>query len=104
MPSRPCRPATTLFCASIGGELAVLDEAGQATPVARGRMAILSGEGDGVVLQGVAGSESARALLIAGKPLREPIAQYGPFVMNTREQLLQPVQDFQSGRLRRAPA
>ena len=34
----------------------------------------------------------ARALLIAGKPLREPIAQYGPFVMNTREQLIQAVQ------------
>ncbi|NKE66766.1 pirin family protein [Ramlibacter sp. RBP-2] len=82
------------------GEVAVPDEAGQATPVARGRMAILGREGDGVLLQGTAGSEPARALLIAGKPLREPIAQYGPFVMNTREQLLQAVQDFQGGRLR----
>ena len=41
----------------------------------------------------------ARALLIAGKPLREPIAQYGPFVMNTRDQLIQAVEDFQNGRL-----
>ena len=40
-----------------------------------------------------------RALLIAGKPLREPIAQYGPFVMNTRDQLVQAVEDFQSGKL-----
>ena len=40
-----------------------------------------------------------RALLIAGRPLHEPIAQYGPFVMNTREQLMEAVQDYQSGRL-----
>jgi redox-sensitive bicupin YhaK (pirin superfamily) len=59
-------------------------------------MAILSHGGDGVVLQGQAGT---RALLIAGQPLREPIAQYGPFVMNTREELLQAVEDFQAGRL-----
>jgi redox-sensitive bicupin YhaK (pirin superfamily) len=41
----------------------------------------------------------ARALLIAGKPLHEPIAQYGPFVMNTREQVTQAVHDFQNGKL-----
>ena len=52
---------------------------------------------DGVVL--AAGPEPTRALLIAGAPLGEPIAQYGPFVMNTREQLLQAVEDFQAGRL-----
>jgi hypothetical protein len=45
-------------------------------------MAILANEGDGVTLQA---SGAARALLIAGQPLREPIAQYGPFVMNTRD-------------------
>ncbi len=58
------------------------------------RMAILANEGDGVVLRGQAGT---RALLIAGQPLHEPIAQYGPFVMNTREELMQAVHDFQSG-------
>lgn len=68
--------------------------AGQA--VAPQRMAILANDGDGVVMKS---SAAARALLIAGKPLREPIAQYGPFVMNTREQLVQAVEDFNNGRL-----
>jgi redox-sensitive bicupin YhaK (pirin superfamily) len=82
------------------GELEVLDASGNATPVALHRMALLANDGDGVVLRPAAGSvEAVRALLIAGKPLREPIAQYGPFVMNTREQLIQAVEDFQQGRL-----
>ena len=66
------------------------------------RMAILANDpnSDGVVLRAPPSNHSpARALLIAGKPLREPIAQYGPFVMNTREQVMQAVQDFQSGKL-----
>ena len=63
------------------------------------RMAILANPpaADGVVLR--ATDAPARALLIAGRPLREPIMQYGPFVMNTREQVMQAVQDYQSGRL-----
>ena len=52
---------------------------------------------DGVVL--LAGAEGAQAILIAGRPLKEPIAQYGPFVMNTQQELVQAVQDFQAGRL-----
>lgn len=61
------------------------------------RMAVLANGGDGVSLQ--AGSEPTRAILIAGRPLNEPIAQHGPFVMNTREQLYQAVEDFNAGRL-----
>jgi redox-sensitive bicupin YhaK (pirin superfamily) len=67
--------------------------------VERQRMAILANTAgsDGVRL--TAGPEGARAILVAGRPLREPIAQYGPFVMNTREQIFQAVEDFRAGRL-----
>jgi redox-sensitive bicupin YhaK (pirin superfamily) len=58
-------------------------------------MGLLRNEGDGLVLRGQAGT---RAIVIAGQPLSEPIAQYGPFVMNTREQLMQAVEDFRAGK------
>jgi redox-sensitive bicupin YhaK (pirin superfamily) len=77
------------------GALTVQSQAGDET-VPLQRMAILSHGGDGVVLTGDAGT---KALLITGQPLGEPIAQYGPFVMNTREELMQAVEDFQAGRL-----
>jgi redox-sensitive bicupin YhaK (pirin superfamily) len=54
--------------------------------------------GDGEIVRIEAGSEGARALLLAGRPLREPIAQYGPFVMNTREEIEQAIGDYQAGR------
>ena len=66
------------------------------------RMAILANDAgsDGVVLRAGATNHSpARALLIAGRPLHEPIAQYGPFVMNTQEEVKQAVHDFQNGQL-----
>jgi len=64
--------------------------------VKSGELAVL-GEGTEVRLVGDS-NETSRMILIAGQPLREPLARYGPFVMNTREQLLQAVEDFQKGR------
>jgi len=46
-----------------------------------------------------AGEKGARFILLAGRPLGEPIVQYGPFVMNTREEVEQAVRDYQSGKL-----
>jgi hypothetical protein len=70
-----------------------LDVAGTAVPVQR--MAILANRGDGVLL--AAGAQGARVLLLAGRPLNEPIAQYGPFVMNSNAEIFQAVQDFKRG-------
>jgi len=65
-----------------------------ATAVPVKRMAVLTNSGDVLVLRAQA---NTRAVLIAGKPLHEPIAQYGPFVMNRREELVQAVDDFRAG-------
>jgi hypothetical protein len=58
------------------------------------------GPGDSV--QVTAGADGARFLLIAGRPLSEPVVQHGPFVMNTREEIEQAIRDYQSGALTRA--
>ena len=62
-------------------------------------MAILANraDADGVVL--TAGLDGARAILVAGAPLNEPIVQYGPFVMNSKEEIFQAVEDFRRGAL-----
>ena len=54
------------------------------------------GPGDEVAVQA---DSDARFLLIAGKPLNEPIAQYGPFVMNTQQEIFQAINDYRDGRL-----
>jgi redox-sensitive bicupin YhaK (pirin superfamily) len=68
--------------------------------LAEGELGLL-GPGDRVELEGPSGSGDAVAsevLVLSGRPLREPVARYGPFVMNTRQQLIEAMDDFQAGR------
>lgn len=64
-------------------------------PVGKGRLARLSEQG----AVELASSEGAKVLLLAGRPLGEPIVQYGPFVMNSREEIEQALRDYRDGRL-----
>lgn len=75
------------------GMAVVAGENTQDIPVSR--LAVLS-DGDQLTLAGQPGSH---AIVVAGRPLNEPIAQYGPFVMNTHEELMQAVQDMRAGTL-----
>jgi redox-sensitive bicupin YhaK (pirin superfamily) len=69
---------------------------GAARAVQRGQLAVL---GPGARARLAAPSAPARALLVAARPLGEPLARYGPFVMNTRQEIMQALTDFSEGRL-----
>lgn len=86
-------PGHNAFLFTYEGSVSVDDK-----DVAAGRMAILanSADADGVRLHA---AQATRLILAAGAPLNEPIAQYGPFVMNTQAELHTAVEDFRAGRL-----
>ena len=97
-------PAATRFAQSIPaghnafiyvyrGEISI---AGNKVPLQR--MAILANDAnaEGVAIEA---ADEAKVLLIAGRPLNEPIAQYGPFVMNTEQEIYQALNDYRDGRL-----
>jgi len=88
-------PGHTAFAYVYEGRVNV-GEGANAQDIAAGRLAALC-EGD--ALSVTTNDEPGRFLLLAARPLREPIARYGPFVMNTREEIAQAVEDYRSGRL-----
>ena len=63
--------------------------------IAKDELGVLSG-GGALTLR--AGDHASRVLVVAGKPIREPIAQLGPFVMNTPDEIRQAVRDFEAGK------
>jgi hypothetical protein len=82
---------------------------GEAAPVQTGQLAVL-GPGDALTISALplgrqeSRSQSLDVLILGGRPIREPVAWMGPFVMNTREELMQAVADYQAGRLGTIPA
>lgn len=72
-----------------------LGEGEDARPLSAQEMAVLGG---GELLKLQAGEAGARLIVVAGRPLREPVVRHGPFVMNTRQEIMQAFVDFQEGR------
>lgn len=91
--SLPMTPSDNAFAYAYQGSVA-LGPGAAAQEIASGELAVL---GDGSRLSAATGGTPGRFLLLAARPLREPVARYGPFVMNTREQLAQAVEDYQRG-------
>jgi redox-sensitive bicupin YhaK (pirin superfamily) len=60
--------------------------------------------GPGDRVEAAAANTPARLVLVAGRPLKEPVVQHGPFVMNTREQIDEALRDYRDGRLVKGPA
>ncbi len=69
-----------------------------AEDIGAGQLAVLS---DGDRVKAATTEDPARFLLLAARPLREPVARYGPFVMNTREEIAQAAEDYRSGKFLR---
>jgi quercetin 2,3-dioxygenase len=93
--SLPVQKGHTALCYVFGGQGqfgATDNDPGQR--IVAQQLALLS---DGEELTVKTENESVRFLLLAGKPLREPIARYGPFVMNTREEIIKAFEDYQRG-------
>lgn len=81
------------FIYLISGAVQIVDRKGKGYHIASGRLAVLQG-GDGVQVEA---DEESRFLLVAGRPMNEPIARHGPFVMNTAEEIEQAYRDYNDG-------
>jgi redox-sensitive bicupin YhaK (pirin superfamily) len=97
----PWNPAFSAFAYVLTGRGTAGSEG---RPVEEGQLTVF-GPGDHLVLHAAdRRTEPLDALLLGGLPIREPIAHYGPFVMNTRREITQAMEDYQAGRLGIVPA
>jgi len=100
----PWRPDYNAIVYAMNGQGSV-GQAGR--PITAGQLAVL-GPGDAITVAAATGQESRSptldVLLLGGRPIHEPVAWLGPFVMNTREEVMQAVADYQAGRLGSIPA
>jgi redox-sensitive bicupin YhaK (pirin superfamily) len=100
----PWNPAANALVYVLGGRGRV---GADQVPFGTGQLAVL-GEGDTVVVEAATSQDSSspnlEVLVLGGVPIREPVAHYGPFVMNTRAELAQAFEDFQKGRMGTIPA
>ena len=90
------------FVYVIGGDKAIFGskEKEEEKVANRGQLVIFAKDGDKVSIRNPMNADSSiDVLLIAGKPLNEPVAYYGPFVMNTQEEVREAIEDYQSGKM-----
>jgi redox-sensitive bicupin YhaK (pirin superfamily) len=87
-------PKWTSFVYVLEGSVTI----GESKPIDQYHVAVLTSEDgqDAVSLQATS-TGGARLILVAGEPLNEPVVQHGPFVMNTKEEIMQAIRDFQAG-------
>ena len=100
----PWRPDYNALVYAMAGQGSVGSEG---RPIGMGQLAVL-GPGDALTVAAASHQESRSpnldVLVLGGRPIREPVAWMGPFVMNTREEVMQAVADYQAGRLGSIPA
>jgi redox-sensitive bicupin YhaK (pirin superfamily) len=76
---------------------------GERRPIGADQLVVF-GPGDRLVVAAAGGAEPLDVLVFGGLPIRAPIVHYGPFVMNTRAEIMQAIEDYQAGRLGTVPA
>jgi quercetin 2,3-dioxygenase len=97
--SLPWRPEYNALVYVLSGNGTV---GAEGRPIHGGQLAVF-GPGDRITIAASNSQDSNRpaleVVLLGGQPIREPVAHYGPFVMNTKEELIQAIEDYQAGRL-----
>ena len=83
---------TNTLILGLAGQLRVDDQEN----LAKGELARFAQEGNTI---SIAADEASRALILNGTPIEEPVAAHGPFVMNTRDEISEAIQDFQAGKM-----